>query len=121
MLFFADSYALIDFVKGAPAYKKYFVEHEIITTKLNLLELYYSAMAESGEEKAEEYFNLFLAKTTEISDETLKKAAKFRFENKKRGISYIDAIGYQISLERKIKFLTGDKEFKGLPNVEFVK
>lgn len=121
MLFFADSYALISFVKGAPAYKKCFSEHDIITTKLNLLELYYSTMTESGEEKAEEYFNTFLPKITEISDEILKRAARLRFENRKRGISYIDAIGYEIAKARRIKFLTGDKEFKEMPNVEFVK
>ena len=48
---------------------------------------------------------------------------KKRKELKEKGlnISYIDAIGYTISLERGIKFLTGDKEFKNLPNVEFIK
>jgi len=39
----------------------------------------------------------------------------------KLNINYVDAIGYSISFDSGIKFLTGDNEFKNLPNVEFVK
>ncbi|MFH1391915.1 MAG: PIN domain-containing protein [Candidatus Diapherotrites archaeon] len=121
MIFFADTYAIIDFLKGNPRYKKYFVQHDFITTKLNLLELYYSALSEESQELADEYYNSFLSKTIEIEDDDFKKAAKFKFKHKKQNISYVDAIGYQIANSRKIKFLTGDKEFRKMSNVEFVK
>ena len=121
MHYFADSYAIIDYLKGNKKYEKYFKENEIITTRLNLLEVYYSKLAEGNKENAEKYFNQFLSKTIEVEDEILKKAAEFRLNKKKQNISYIDAIGYEIAKEKKIKFLTGDKEFKGMPNVEFVK
>lgn len=121
MWFFADTYALIEFFKGNPHYAKYFTEHECITTRLNLLELYYAKLLEEQPDQAEEYYNGLLSKTVEIDDDTIKKAAQFRFEHKKQNISYIDAVGYQIARAKKIKFLTGDKAFKELSNVEFVR
>jgi len=121
VLFFADTYALVEFIKGGLAYKQYFAEHEIVTTRLNLLEVYYWAMRTISEEKAEDCFNLFLPKTVEVDDDTLKKAAKFRFNHKKADISFVDAIGYEKAKAMKIAFLTGDNKFKGMEDVEFVK
>lgn len=121
MHYFADSYALVSLALGNIKYKKYFEENETITTKMNLLELYYSVNRLGFPEIAEKVFNAFLSKTVEIEDEILKKAAIFRLEHKKQNISYIDAIGYEIAKSKSVKFLTGDKEFKGMPNVEFVK
>lgn len=121
MLLFADTYALVEFFMGNPRYEKYFNEHDFITTRLNLMELYYAKLAEGQQQQAEEYYNSILPKTIEIDDETIKKAAQFRFENRKKNISYIDAIGYEIAKIKKIKFLTGDRAFKEMPNVEFVK
>ena len=57
----------------------------------------------------------------EIDDETLKEAMKFRKELKKRDVSYTDSIGYIYAKRHNMKFLTGDKEFENLENVEFVK
>jgi len=120
LLYFADTYAIIDFFKGDEKYRAYFEKHDIVTTKLNLLELYYHSLSIS-EQKAEEYYNYLIGKTVEITDENIKSAAKFRFKYRKNSISYIDAVGYEVAKSMKIKFLTGDKEFKEMPNVEFVK
>jgi len=46
---------------------------------------------------------------------------KFRKKNKKRNLSYTDCIGYVYATENDLIFLTGDKEFENLENVEFVK
>ena len=46
---------------------------------------------------------------------------RFKIKNIKRSLSYADCIGYIIALRYGIKFLTGDKEFETLENVEFVK
>jgi len=35
--------------------------------------------------------------------------------------SYADALGYQLSMKFKVKFLTGDLVFKDLENVEYVR
>lgn len=56
-------------------------------------------------------------------DDQIKNAMKLRKKMKGKGlnISYADALGYSIALELDIKFLTGDREFKDLGNVEYVK
>ena len=38
-----------------------------------------------------------------------------------RKLSIPDAIGYTVARRLNIKFLTGDKDFEGMENVEFVK
>ncbi len=46
---------------------------------------------------------------------------EFRIKWKDREVSITDCIGYIMVNKLKIKFLTGDKEFENLENVEFVK
>ncbi len=121
MRYFADTYAIIDYLKGNPVYKKYFTDHEIITTKMNLLEVYYWTLLEETKEKADENYHTFLANTVEVNDETLKQSAQFRFHHKHKKVSYIDALGYQTAQVHKVKFLTGDKAFQSIPNVEFIR
>ncbi len=50
-------------------------------------------------------------------------ASEFRLSENRTGkkLSLIDALGYSYSRKLGIKFLTGDKEFSGLDNVEYVK
>jgi len=119
--YFYDSYAIIEYLKGNKKYQKYFKEPIGVTTRLNLMEVYYSLLGD--EVYAEEVYSSFLSVIIDPSDEEIRNAMKKRKELKEKGlnISYADAIGYSISIERKIKFLTGDKEFRNLPNVEFVK
>ena len=50
--FFADTYALVEFIEGNKNYLNYFFKNEIITTKLNLMELYYKTLLTSNKEKA---------------------------------------------------------------------
>ena len=119
MLFF-DSYALMEIIKGNENYKKYLKEIPI-TTKLNLMEVYYYLLREENEQKAEFYYNFYLSSCISIPDNVIKKAMKFKLKFKNRRLSYADCIGYVFALELGLKFLTGDKEFKDLINVEFVK
>jgi len=44
-----------------------------------------------------------------------------KLKGKGLNISYADAVGYSLALEMGIKFLTGDKEFRDLDNVEYVR
>jgi len=119
MLFF-DTYALIEIINGSERYRKY-LRITPITTKLNLMELYYCLLRERGEEKAEFYYNFYLPSCISISDEVIKNAMKLKLKFKAKRLSYADCIGYILALGLGIKFLTGDKEFKNMENVEFVK
>lgn len=122
MVYFFDTYALIEIIKGNPNYKVYSKE-EFITTRFNLMELYYSLLRLFNEKVADRYFNTFLPSCVPVSDNTIKAAMKFRFEQRKNGnlISYVDCVGYFAALENNIRLLTGEKHFLGLRNVEFVK
>ena len=121
--FFADSYAIIDFFKGNKGFARFFEEEEIITTKLNLMEVYYWVLSDFDESKAEEHYSALLPFCIDLDDSVIKEAMKLRLRLKKQGknVSYVDCIGYQFSLALKIKLLTGDREFKSMPNPEFIK
>ncbi|MFH0816744.1 MAG: PIN domain-containing protein [Methanobacteriota archaeon] len=119
--YFYDSYAIIEHLRGSQAYKKYFAEPDGVTTRFNLIEVYYCLLDDP--DIAEEVFSSFSSVLVEVSDGQLKRAMAKRRELKCRGlnIGYADAIGYVVARDRKLKFLTGDKEFRDLPGVEFVK
>lgn len=121
--YFYDTYALIEFVRENKKFKKYFEGIDGITTRLNLMELYYTMLKYEDKETSENVFESFLPICIDIETEEIKKAAEMKLDlNKKRkNISYVDALGYQIALTNNLKFLTGDKEFKNMKNVEFVK
>lgn len=71
--------------------------------------------------KANNIFDKFKKCVIDLDYETLQSAVKFRKEHKKKNLSYADCIGYTFALKNNLKFLTGDKEFKVMDNVEFVK
>ncbi len=120
MKYFADTYAIIEYLKNNPRFISYFEKHQILTTRLNLMELFYSSLKDAGEELAERHYNSFLSRITEITDLQFKAAAKMRLRYKQNNLSYIDCLGYSIALDEKAKFLTGDKEFHEMKNVEWV-
>ncbi len=118
--YFFDSYAIIEIIKENPNYTPYLSE-EVVLTIFNLVEIYWSALLDYNEEKANVIFNTYKKAIIEIDDETLKEAIKFRKEHKKKDLSYTDCIGYIYSKRNNLKFLTGDSKFENLPFVEFVK
>jgi predicted nucleic acid-binding protein len=118
--YLADTYALIEFLRGNEKYRGYLKEGRFAVTKLNLMELYYFALREESQEKADAYYDAFLNFAVEPPDESIKKAMKLKLEMKERKLSYADAVGYQTARDLGMKFLTGDKEFEALEGVEFV-
>ena len=120
--YFIDTYAMLEYLAGNKRYLKYF-ERDLHTSKLNLMELYFLVMRESGEDVADKAYATFRVFETGFDDEDVKEAMKMRLRLKaqKTNISYADALGYQLSRKLKTKFLTGDDAFKDLSDVEFVK
>lgn len=119
--YFFDTYAFYEIIKGNPNYEHYKKEISIITTKLNLMELHYALLRVYNKETADSYYEEFLPLIIEVDDGVIKESNIFKFENKEKRLSYVDCIGYTISKNLGIKFLTGDKQFENLDNVEFVK
>lgn len=118
---FFDTYALIAIAEGKESYRGYISGLKVTTTLMNLFELYFILLQENLHIEAEKFFEKFLPSCIEIEPSMIKEAARFRLQHKKLGLSYVDALGYIISQEMKIKFLTGDDGFKHMENVLFVK
>ena len=57
----------------------------------------------------------------DFDEEVIKQAAKMKYVLNNRKLSMADCIGYIVSKQLGIKFLTGDKEFADMKDVEFVK
>jgi len=119
--YFYDSFAFIEYFHGNVHYKPYFEEHIGITTIFNVAEVYYVVLNEMGKVMADEMLKTLLSYVIDVNGEIITKAMLFRHINKKRKLSYADCIGYEVARLRSVLFLTGDKEFKDLPNVMFLK
>ncbi|MBL7148226.1 MAG: PIN domain-containing protein [Nanoarchaeota archaeon] len=118
--YFLDTYALIEIVKGNKNYQK-FLDSEIFISIFNLYEFHFSLLRDYNEQTAKKFFNQFKNKVLKIKDEYIFGASKFKLQNRKQKLSYADCLGYMMALNNNMKFLTGDKEFENLKNVEFVK
>lgn len=119
--FFFDTYAFIEIIKENENYEPYKKDVGVVTTLFNLIELHYSLLRVVGKEEADKHFDRLLPFVIQIPPEVIKKANYFKLLNKKKKLSYVDCIGYFLSKRMNIKFLTGDKEFKDLEGVEFIK
>ena len=120
MPYFFDTYALIEITNKNENYRKYF-EEEVITSILNLAELFYGFLKENKGHLIEEWKNKVRSVISTIDMETIIAAVKFKHEHKGKNFSFIDCLSYSIALKSDMPFLTGDKEFEGMSNVEFVK
>lgn len=118
-MYYFDTYAFIEIIRGNQAYSKY-KKTELVTTKLNLMEVYYWLLCNFGRQAAESFYDETAGYAIEIEDKIIKEAMEFRLQYKVKKLSYIDCIGYIIARLHNLRFLTGDKEFKNMDNVEFV-
>ena len=122
--YYADTYALVEILRGSPAYERYAGE-ELVTSEFNLLELAYALTRDYDKERAVEILKIvraFIA-IVQPTDKDYAEASSLRIELKKqdRNLSLIDTLGYVLVKRLKILFLTGDREFKDLDGVEYVK
>jgi len=118
MIFF-DSYAILEIMRGNTSYKQ-FGDQTFVTNTLNLAEVLYSLLKESGEKKARKIIKTFNFEFMEIPEVIAIESAVFRYKNKAR-LSYADCIGYITAQKHRLRFLTGDKQFKGMKYAVYVK
>ncbi len=119
--YFFDTYALFEMLKANPNYLPFCKNDGFAITKLNLLELHYAILRTQPKEEADKIFDTFSEHTIDITDDDYKNASAMKLHYKKQRLSYVDCVGYCMARRLGIKFLTGDNEFKGLENVEFVR
>ncbi len=115
-----DTYALVEIKLGNSKFTHFF-KSPFVINDITLAEFYSVVLREEGEEKADYWFKKLERYSVSVSREILIEAVKFRYKHKKSRISFFDAVGYIFALRNGYKFVTGDKEFEGLNNVEFKK
>ncbi|MDP2924992.1 MAG: PIN domain-containing protein [Nanoarchaeota archaeon] len=115
-----DTYALMEIYNGNPKFSDYLSSNSIITGE-TIAEFYGVLLKEHDIEEADFWYKKLKFLVKNVSFEILVKAIKFKFENRKKGVSFFDSVGYIYSIENNLIFVTGDKEFEGLKNVEFIK
>lgn len=113
-----DTYTLAEISKGNPKFIK-LMEKDFVITDLTLAEFYGIILREYDELTANYWYRKMSLYSKPVDKLILAKAIKFRYQ--KKNISFFDAVGYVYSRESNYKFVTGDKEFKKLPNVEYIK
>ena len=122
--FFGDTYALIELLKGNPNYEDY-SQANLVTTEFNILELTYALFRDFGRDEAANIINAMRVKVEVLltNNSDYLNASDFRLSANRTGkkFSLVDALGYSYSRKLGIKFLTGDREFNGMENVEYVK
>jgi len=121
--YFYDSYAVIEYLKGNENYRHYFDDANGILTKLNLMEVYFKLLSTADSRTAKEALTSFSKYLVDFDLHNIEEAMKLRLnfkQNRRQEISYADALGYHLAKQNGTKFLTGDNEFRGLDNVEFV-
>lgn len=118
--YFFDSYAIIELLKGNLRYQPYRTAGMVIL-KFNLFEVFYSYIREENELAGSQFLEDYQKFVQEFDLSVIRAAAKFKYENRKKELSMADCLGYCYAKELGIKFLTGDRQFEDLENVEFVK
>ena len=118
--YFFDTYAIIEILKGNPAYEKY-KNKKIIVTIFNLVELHYKLLIDFNERLAKEILEKYSKFVVDVNLEIIEETNKLKLFYKKQRLSIPDVMGYITAKKLGIKFLTGDKEFADMENVEFVK
>jgi uncharacterized protein len=117
-----DSYALIAYLEGEESGKSVIPiledalegKADIYLSIINWGEIYYIALREGGEERAELYrstISKYPITIVEANKELTLTAAKYKAYYK---ISYADAFAAGLAELKKATLITGDKEFKSL-------
>jgi len=117
--FLFDTYAIIEILRGKSSYDIY-KDEEVVINNFIFAELCYNLYREK-EPLAEEFISKYSKFIASVKPEWIEEAMKFRLEWKDRKVSITDCVSYIMAKRLGIKFLTGDKEFEDIENVEFVK
>ena len=118
--FFFDTYAFYEIIKENKNYEPY-LDSVIITTKLNIFELYNRFLKSNNQDLADVSLEEYYPFAIDFNDEVIKNAEKLKILLNKRDVSMTDCIGYCFAKQLGVRFLTGDEAFEKLDNVEYVK
>ncbi len=119
-MFFFDTYALIEIATANPNFKNY-LKFPYVVSALNIGEFYAYLIRTYELEAAKERIKSYNFEVPELTKELMMAATELKIANAAKELSWPDCIGYVMAKQLKLKFLTGDKEFKGMDDVELVR
>lgn len=117
--FFFDTYALISLINGNINYLEYSTKTAVINDFV-FAEFCYNILKEKNKHTTS-FINEIKPAIVHAEPDWIEEGMRFRIKWKDRSVSITDCVGYIMAKKLGIKFLTGDKEFEGMENVEFVK
>jgi len=121
--YFADSYAIIEMLKGNKNFRS-FQSERLVTTEFNICEVGFAVCRDYPANAANVLKTVRKMVTLqETRDEDYCSGAAWRKMESDKGkkLSTIDCVGYAVANRLNIPFLTGDREFADMQNVQFVK
>ncbi|MFP4118169.1 MAG: PIN domain-containing protein [Candidatus Woesearchaeota archaeon] len=118
-MFLFDTYAIIEIIRGNENYIPY-LDRRILINNFIYAELCY-ILDKEGHPDTDMILEKYKRFIVELDPEIIRKAMGFRYKNRKKKLSITDCVSYFQAKEYNISFLTGDKEFEHMENVEFVK
>lgn len=119
-MFFFDTYALIEIATANQNFKNH-LNFPYVVSALNIGEFYAYLIRTYGQEAAKERLKSYNFEVCELTKDLMMAATELKTAHAKKELSWTDCIGYVAAKQLKLRFLTGDKEFKGMDNVEFVR
>ena len=114
-----DTYAILEILADNKSYTKY-LECGMVINDFIFSETAYKLLQEMPRELAIEALNDLAEATVRPTPAIMIEAMELRKRWKARSVSMTDCISYIMARQMGIRFLTGDKQFKGEANVEFV-
>jgi len=120
---FADSYAFVALLEGNDRYVRIFRRKSVVTSSLNLLEVYATLLRRLNRAESRELTAGIIPMIVTVPPEVALDAGEFRqsMRSHRRDCSYIDAWGYAAAQHLGVPFLTGDPAFRHIEGVEFVR
>lgn len=113
-----DTYALVEIAKEQPEFTKY-IEDDFVIPEITFSEFYLIVLREYNQQTADYWYRKLEGHTVPVPLSILIEAMRFRHAHRRQKLSFFDAVGYIFSKQNNYSFVTGDKEFKGMENVEF--
>lgn len=121
--FFADSYAIIEMLKGNKNYQSYQSER-LIMTEFNICEVGFAVCREypaNATRVLKTVRKMVVIQETRDEDYCAGAVTRKLATAKGKKLSTIDCVGYSVANRLNIPFLTGDREFSDMDNVQFVR
>jgi hypothetical protein len=115
-----DSYALVEIHEENKNYE-FVLNQEFVIPDSTLAEFYQTLYRKLGKQTADYWLSKLSSYSVTVALDIWIKSIVYRHEHKAENLSMFDCIGYVFAQENKLKFVTGDKQFKNKKGVLFVK